>query len=110
MKSRRCHFVGLVLLPLTLGSCGAMQGEANISPGASNRWHVSVLGSRESASIEHCLEDPLIEEAIQSADMPSTHLSIKLLETATQKEAERIADCLRPKVGSGEVTITSPRS
>ncbi|MGY4544041.1 hypothetical protein ACVWY0_003984 [Arthrobacter sp. UYNi723] len=59
--------------------------------------------------MEHCFEDPLIEQSIESADLPSTHLGIKLLETATQQDAERIADCLRPSAGSGEVSITSPR-
>ncbi|GAA3270986.1 hypothetical protein AAU01_13420 [Paenarthrobacter aurescens] len=106
MKSRTRHLMGLALLPLALVSCGEVPSEETISSDPSGRWHVSVLGPRESdASIEHCLEDPLIDEAIQSANLPSTHLSIRLLETATQKEAERIADCLRANVGSGKVSI-----
>ena len=110
MKGRMLHWMGLALLPLALAACGTAPGETTIIPGTSDRWHVSVLGSRDGASIEHCFDNPLIEESIQSADLPSTHLTIKLLEIAPQEEAERIAGCLRPSVGSGEVTITSPRS
>lgn len=39
--------------------------------------------------------------------IPST-VGIKLLETATQEDAERIADCLRESLGSGEESIRSP--
>jgi hypothetical protein len=111
VKSRTRHLMALALLPLVLVACGETPNEATTSSAPPGRWHVSVLGPRENdASIEHCLEDPLIEEAIQSANLPSTHLSIKLLETATQKEAERIADCLRAIAGSGEVSITRQRN
>jgi hypothetical protein len=84
-------------------------GETEMTPGPSDRWNVSVLGPRSGASIEHCLEDPLIEESVQTANLPSTHLGIKLLETAAQEDAERIADCLRESLGNGEVSITSPK-
>ena len=83
-------------------------GETEITPGPSDRWNVSVLGPRD-GSIDHCLQDPLIEESVQTANLPSTHLGIKLLETAAQEDAERIADCLRESLGSGEVSITRPK-
>jgi hypothetical protein len=76
----------------------------------SDRWNISVLGPRSGGSIDRCLEDPLIEESVQTANLPSTHLGIKLLYTATQEDADRIADCLRESLGSGEVSITRPKS
>ena len=109
MKCQACRWIGIFLLPLALASCGGAADETSISPGTSDRWSVSVLGPRDGASTDHCFEDPLIEESLQSADLPSTHLGIKLLETATQEGAERIADCLRPGVGGAEVAIRSPR-
>lgn len=108
MKRRTRHWLGLCLLLLVLGSCGTAPGETEFTPGPSDRWHVSVLGPRD-GSIDHCLEDPLIEESVQTANLPSTHLGIKLLETAAQEDAERIADCLRESLISGEVSITSPK-
>jgi hypothetical protein len=54
------------------------------------------------------LEDPIIDEAVQSANLPSTGLGIKLLEAAEKEDAERIADCLRESLRRGEVSITSP--
>jgi hypothetical protein len=102
--------MGLLLtMPLALGSCGVATDAKSVTPGTSDRWSVSVLGPRDGASIDHCFEDPLIEESIQSADLPSTHLGIKLLETATQEDAERIAGCLRERLSSGEVSIRSPK-
>lgn len=108
MKRRTRHWLGLFLLPLALGGCGTAPDETEITLGPSDRWNVSVLGPRD-GSIDHCLEDPLIEESIQSANLPSTHLGINLLETAKQEDAERIADCLRESLISGEVSIRSPR-
>jgi hypothetical protein len=104
------HWMGVFLIPLVLVGCGAAPGATVVTPGTSDRWHVTVLGAMDGASIGHCFEQAPIEEAIQSADLPSTHLDIKLLETATQEEAEQIADCLRPNVGKAKVSISSPQS
>ena len=109
MKRQACRWMSLFLLPLALAGCGGAADGTSITPGTSDRWNVSVLGPRDGASTDHCFEDPLIEESLQSADLPSTHLGIKLLETATQEDAERIADCLRDRLSSGEVSIRSPK-
>jgi len=109
MKRQACRWMGLFLLPLVLASCGGAADGTSITPGTSDSWNVSVLGPRDGASTDHCFEDPLIEESIQSADLPSTHLGIKLLETATQEDAERIANCLRERLSSGEISIRSPK-
>ncbi|MDQ1058261.1 hypothetical protein QFZ23_002162 [Arthrobacter globiformis] len=84
-------------------------GEANVTPGKSDRWVVGVAGPR-SGVIDPCLEYPIIEESIQSANLPSTHLSIKLREAAKEEDAERIADCLRRRLKSGDVSIISPKT
>jgi hypothetical protein len=56
------------------------------------------------------MDDPSIEESIQSLDMPSSHLGIKLKASATAEDAQRIADCLRQTLKTGEVSISSPGS
>lgn len=110
LKRRTHQVLGLCLLPVALGGCGAAPGETDITPGTSDRWSVGMFDSRGTGPTGHCLEDPVIEESISSANLPSTHLGIKLKETATQDDAERIADCLREGSGAGDVSITSPRS
>lgn len=102
------EWLGLCLLPLALGSCGTAPAETSITTGTSNGWSVAVLGPRGGAPIEHCLEDPLIEESLQTANLPSTHLGIKLVPEATREDAARIADCLQRSLSSGEVSITGP--
>ena len=112
MKRQACRWVGLFVLPLALvntASCDAAADGISITPGSSDRWSISVLGPRDGASTDDCFEDPLIEEAIQSANLPSIHLGIKLLETAAQEDAERIADCFRERLSSGEVSIQKPK-
>lgn len=98
----------LFLIPLALGGSGE-PAEPGISPGASDRWHVYVSGPRgDDGRIEHCLDDDAVDESIQTADLPSTNLSIKLHTSATEEDAKRIAGCLNQNLDSGEVSISSP--
>jgi hypothetical protein len=83
-------------------------GKADLSSGASDRWIVGVSGPRNGA-IGECLEDAIVEESIQSADLPSTHLSIKLRAEAKKEDADLIADCLRDRLKSGDVSVVGPR-
>ncbi|MBT2554914.1 hypothetical protein [Arthrobacter sp. ISL-5] len=84
-------------------------GDADLTSGTSDRWIVGVSGPR-SGVIDPCLKDPIIEESIESANLPSTHLSIKLREAAKKEDADRIADCLRRGLKSGDVSIISPKN
>ena len=109
-KKAYCRWViGINVLSLSLGSCAVIPGGADITIGASDRWIVGVSGPR-SGAVDPCLDDPIIEESLESANLPSTHLTIKLRETAKKADAERIADCLRRSLTSGDVSIISPRS
>lgn len=101
MTNRR-WVLGISLLTLALGSCAQIPNDVNIATGTSDRWLVGVSGPR-SGGIDGCLEDPVIEEAIESANLPSTHLGIKLREAAKEEDAKRIADCLRRGLKSGDV-------
>lgn len=106
----RQRIIGLCLLPLALGSCGSGSTEIRVTTGTSDRWLVGVSGQRGGSPLDQCLKDPVIEDAYQSTDLPSTHLSIELLQTATKEDAERIAECLRQRLTSGDVSISSPRT
>lgn len=99
------------VLVMSMAGCGASGADADPSAtnGTSNRWHVGVLGPR-SGPYDQCVNDRSIEEAFQSADMPSSHLGIKLVASATAEDAQRIADCLRQTLQTGEVSISSPES
>lgn len=101
--------IGMSVLPIALGSCAVGPGDADVTSGTSDRWMVGVTGPR-SGVIDPCMEDPIIEEAIASANLPSTHLSIKLRQAAKLEDAERIADCLRQGLKSGDISIKSPRN
>lgn len=108
---RRTHqLLGSCLLPLALAACGIVPGQTGITTGTSDRWFVSLFDAKGIGPLGQCLEDPTIEESIESANLPSTHLSIKFKEEATQYDAERIADCLRQSSGSGNISITRPGS
>jgi hypothetical protein len=83
-------------------------GDADPTSGAGDRWFVAVSGPR-SGVIDSCLKDPIVEESIQSADLPSSKLSIKLRIEAKKEDADRIADCLRHGLKRGEVSVISSR-
>jgi hypothetical protein len=107
--TNRRWVLALSLLTLALGSCAQIPKDVNIATGTADRWLVGVSGPR-SGGIDGCLEDPIIEEAIESANLPSTHLGIKLRESAKEEDARRIADCLKRGLKSGDVSIVSPRN
>jgi hypothetical protein len=101
--------IGMSVLPLAIGSCAVNPGDADLTSGTSDRWIVDVSGPRTGV-IDPCLKDPIIEESIASANLPSTHLSIKLREAAKKGDAVRIADCLGRSLKSGTVSIISPKN
>ena len=103
---------------LAAAGCGTADGggagrtndpgpETGGPPEPSPQWTVSVTGTRDGA-IEHCLADPSIVEAVQTADYPSSHLGITLAGSATAADAARIADCLRKALASGDVSVSGP--
>ena len=90
------------------GRTGNASGNPGNEPGnAPGTWTVDVAGER-SGPYGQCLDDPVIDEAFQSADYPSSHLGIRLAASATAADAERIADCLQRNLESGTVTVTGP--
>lgn len=105
----RWRIIGTCALAMTLASCAQAPDEVSPATGTSDRWLVGVSGPR-SGGIDQCMEDPIIEEAIASANLPSTHLSIRLREAAKEEDAKRIADCLRRGLTSGDVSIVGPRN
>lgn len=77
--------------------------------GEDDRWGVGVLHPRFEGS-NTCHEDPSVDLAVQSADMPSSRLGIRLSDGSTEADALRIAECLARELSSGEISITSPVS
>lgn len=71
-------------------------------------WSVVVSDPRFSAQ-ETCSDDPSVETALMSADMPSSGLGISLVAGATSDDAHRVAACLDEALDSGVVTIMRPR-
>lgn len=55
-----------------------------------------------------CNGDPSVEKAIVSADLPSLHLSMRLLPDSTEEDAVRVADCLAETLTSGGIWIAAP--
>ena len=107
--------VGLAAVVLAVAGCGHRAGSdsgtgnasGNPSGNASGTWTVGLVGER-SGPYERCQDDPVIDEAIQSADYPSSHLGIRLAASATAADARHIADCLQRNLKSGTVTVTGP--
>lgn len=94
-------------LVLSVVGCGSGGAPADPNTPKSDRWNLGVRGQR-SGPYSQCFDDPSIEEALQSADLPSSHLGITLVGSATAEDAQRIADCLKQTLKTGEVSISGP--
>jgi len=92
-----------------LAACAAPFGPTEYPriASADDRWGVAVTYPVFS-SLAECEDDPSVESAVQSADMPSSRLGIRLKAGASETDAIRIADCVAPLLSSGELTIVSP--
>lgn len=113
---RRTSLFGLVdkralapALVMLLGACSAPPDPGKYTRTAStdDRWNVAVSYPAYS-SLAGCDDDPNVESAVQSADMPSSKLGIRLKAGSSEADALRIADCVAAALSSGELTIAAP--
>lgn len=97
------------ILVMLLAACAAPSGIPDYARTASagDRWSVGVSYPVYS-SLAACEDDPSVELAVLSADMPSSRLGFRLKAGASEADALRVADCVAPLLTSGELTITSP--
>ena len=99
-----------ILVVVMLAACATPSGSPDYPRTAStdDRWSVGVSYPVYS-SLDKCEDDPSVDLAVQSADMPSSRLGFRLAEGATEADALRVADCVAAFLDSGELTIMSPR-
>ena len=101
----------LLLLPLAilLAGCAGPSGGYQRVDGGSDAWGVSVADPRVD-SLGDCHEDPRVETAALSADMPSSGYGLRLVPEATETDALRLADCLAGAGAGagGRISISSP--
>lgn len=100
-----------LLVALLLAGCAAAASSSDsyhrtTSHGGS--WNVGATHPRYH-TLAPCDGDPSVENAIVSADLPSSHLGMRLLPDSTEEDALRVADCLAETLTSGEIWIASPR-
>ena len=99
----------LLLLPLAIllaGCAGPSAGYQRVN-GGSDAWGVSVTDPRVN-SLGDCHEDPSVEIAALSADMPSSSYGLRLVPEATETGTLRLADCLADAGAGGRISISSP--
>lgn len=77
------------------------------SASADDRWGVGV-SFPVYESLDHCEDDPSVENALMTADLPTSHLGIRLNAGASEVDAVRVASCVGQALSSGKVTILSP--
>lgn len=100
----------VVTLLLVTTGCSALIQPSMLATetGESDRWVVAVSQPRFDGE-ELCGQDPSVESAVVSADLPSSNYGIRLKSEATEVDATRIAECLQDALVSGEIGVFSPR-
>lgn len=96
-----------VLALLLVGCAGMQAGSFQRSISEDDSWNVGALHPRYD-SLSPCVEDSSVERALVTADLPSSHLGIRLVPDSTEMDAVRIAECLDRVLISGEIWISSP--
>jgi hypothetical protein len=100
----------LVFLPLTFllaGCTGSVGGGYDRVVGGTDAWGVSVADP-EVDSLGECHNDPSVETAALSMDLPSSAYGLRLVPGSSETDALRLADCLVDAHTSDKITITSP--
>ncbi|WP_167043847.1 hypothetical protein [Salinibacterium sp. ZJ454] len=88
-------------------TAGASSGSYERETGEDTSWGVGATDPRYE-SLSPCSEDPSIETAVQSADLPSSRLGMRLVPGSTEADALRIADCLAIALTGGQIWISAP--
>lgn len=114
--------VGALGLIAVLASCASSTGTPEFGPrqtagapstsyeretGEDTSWGVGATDPRYE-SLSPCSEDPSVEMAVQSADLPSSRLGMRLVPGSTEADALRIADCLAIALRGGQIWISAP--
>ena len=104
---RRFPLAFLPLILLLPGCSGSFAGGYDRVVGDSDAWGVSVADPRGD-SLGECHDDPSVETAALSMDMPSSAYGLRLVPGSTETDALRVADCLADARISDTITISSP--
>ena len=104
---RRFPLVFLPLIVLLTGCTGSLDSGYERIAGGSDAWGVSAAEPKND-SFGECHDDPSVETAALSLDMPSSSYSLRLVPDATETDALRLADCLADARTSESITIHSP--
>lgn len=121
----RLGLLPAAFLCAALASCGAGPGATGEEPtttpeptgvevsveyltvGTAATWQVSVLNP-DPLPDASCGEDESVESSMMSLDMPSSHVNYSLRETATEDDAQRVAECLIRVLDAGSITVAPP--
>lgn len=105
------HLVLISSLLLLLSACAAPQPSEYVRTiSAGDRWGVGAeypVFATTAAGIP-CEDDPSVEIAVESADLPTSHLGFRLIAGASEADALRVAACLEEALSSGKISISSP--
>lgn len=111
---RTWHTAPLLAMSVSVVMTGSLAGCVGVSgptvvAGEGQTWSVGVSAPRF-AGDNRCDDDPTIDTAVMTADLPVSGYGITLRADATEDDAHRIAGCLRDALSSGTITITPPSS
>jgi hypothetical protein len=93
------------LLVVMLAACAASVDYPRAAS-ADDRWGVAV-SFPVFESMDTCEDDPSVESAVMSADMPASHLAVRLNRGSSEADAMRVAECVDQKLSGGDITIFS---
>ncbi len=104
---RRTLAIGLVAVSAggLLAGCAGVERETLLASGATTSWSVHVSPH---VDVRHCGTDPVLDSMIEPAVMPPMSISLVLVESATEADAARVADCVEGLMSDGTISLQPP--
>ena len=68
-------------------------------------WALFISSPRPAGAFQTCLESSAVKSSLQSADEPTSHVSVTFVESATKDDVAGVVDCLGEQLSSGDVSI-----
>jgi hypothetical protein len=101
----------LIAMLLALGLAGCASGGTSRAIPVTWRdgpepWSIEL--SAPTGPFDTCLQDDAIHEAVQSADLPASHVAATLATGSDSEDVHRILDCLVDSMTGGEITVVGP--
>lgn len=68
-------------------------------------WVLFITSPRAAGDFLACVDVPAVDSSLQSADLPTSHVSATFASSATKDDVAQVVECLEGNLTSGDISI-----